>query len=182
MKERDLQVRFTHWLKEGFGRALLMGKGGAAFELKLVVCPAKKCVGGVCSSRLVPSKIEPGQVEALLRASSYLVSEFSGGEDCSLLGGKSGKVGKGGGVTRVESFSGLLGRGSEMDDVDLVTRVESHRRVEYSSLVYKISDSAIGWKPFDCFVMDGVPGYFVVGWRCGRGGVGVRVYAVAVRS
>ena len=37
-------------------------------------------------------------------------------------------------------------------------------------LAYKISDSGIGAKPYDCFYMNGVKAYLVIGWVCGRGG------------
>ena len=37
-----------------------------------------------------------------------------------------------------------------------------------SCLVYKISDSAIGYKPFDCFVLQGSGAFFVFGFYGGK--------------
>lgn len=47
-------------------------------------------------------------------------------------------------------------------------------------LVYKISDMALGYKPFDCFAMSGCGAYVVVGWRCGTGRIEGRVKAYAL--
>lgn len=43
------------------------------------------------------------------------------------------------------------------------------------ALVHKISDSAIGYKPFDCFVMYGCAAWFIFGYENGK-----KVYAIEV--
>lgn len=59
---------------------------------------------------------------------------------------------------------------------DALTRAAGLRG---SPLVHKISDSAVGYKPFDCFVMTNIPAFVVIGWRCA--GLGrPRVYALPV--
>ena len=41
-------------------------------------------------------------------------------------------------------------------------QIHALNMAKYKSLVYKISDSGIGTKPFDCFKLEGVPAYVVV--------------------
>jgi penicillin-binding protein-related factor A (putative recombinase) len=41
-------------------------------------------------------------------------------------------------------------------------QIHALNMAKYKSLVYKISDSGIGTKPFDCFKLQGVPAFVVV--------------------
>jgi penicillin-binding protein-related factor A (putative recombinase) len=41
-------------------------------------------------------------------------------------------------------------------------QIHALEMAKYKSLVYKISDSGIGTKPFDCFKLQGVPAFVVV--------------------
>jgi penicillin-binding protein-related factor A (putative recombinase) len=41
-------------------------------------------------------------------------------------------------------------------------QIHALNMAKYKSLVYKISDSGIGTKPFDCFKLENVPAYVVV--------------------
>lgn len=47
-----------------------------------------------------------------------------------------------------------------------------------SGLMYKISDSAIGYKPFDCFYMRNLPAYVVIGWQCGSRPLAIYMVAI----
>lgn len=51
---------------------------------------------------------------------------------------------------------------------------------EETGLAYKISDSAVGYKPFDCFYLYRVPAFVVVGWDCGSRPL--RTYMVDIRA
>jgi len=51
--------------------------------------------------------------------------------------------------------------------VEALERVAS-RPGATEPLAYKISDMGMGYKPFDSFVMQGVPAFIVVAWQCGQ--------------
>lgn len=97
--EAELQSVFTSWLRGDGGEWVRrMGVeeiGGeyqaAAFELKVVMCEGEEC-GIICRERFAFSKLQEGQIEALLRAAgvgSVVVDEGGSGSDVAGVGNDS---------------------------------------------------------------------------------------------
>lgn len=130
MLEKELQSRFTRWMRSGRGFEWMQSLGwqACAFELKLVH-----------GDKLQFSKVPQHQEIALMRARGVFYPE------------------------KVEE-------GLNTGDSGFVDG-------EWNGLTHKISDSGIGYKPFDCFAMWGCGAYFVIGYLTEGG---LSVYAISI--
>lgn len=160
--EAEVQTLFSRWLsQDGLSWIRSHGFDSGAFELKVVDC--------------VKESNRSGIVEDKVRFDSGLA--FKEIADSDEVDGVGLAVSDGESQSRAYKALGCFDVCRRRLGASRVSegQIEALERVsgglKSGGLAYKISDSSLGYKPFDCFLLSG-GAWVVVGWRCrgSRGG------------
>ncbi len=154
-----MQKRFTRFLRAGGDSVFRPPGGGAlAFAAELKVCRGEKFLW---------KSLEEHQAASLAKVAGIFdhpplsATHFRDtGEVGEVLAAGSGGLG-----------GGKLGVGCEKKKAG----GEGENCRAGFGLAHKISDSALGFKPFDCFYMHGCAGWLVIGYRGGSAVVAIEV-------